>query len=377
MLVKTKPSKLQLLVNTLKSKIQNKFKQQGRGIKYPLLHYEVAGSQEQINCADYPLLNMAEVHWGNKGLCRFNLNVNEQTCPYLRQHRFPLGDLMPATAILEYFVEAATWLQHRGQGTLYWSPLQVYGLKLDRILPLPAGNESVQLEIEVLSRLLGPKGHEIQLQLLTPRYNKQGVSLGMKRHASVTIAFDPLLTANKGAPLLFGEVTHYQANPAELYSKVFTTHGPLLQSLTGDMAINHTRQQILAQYDCQQKERAWLEPAGHRFLLSPLGLDSCLQLLCFLAILQDGQPRLPVAIDKLLLYRLHPEQGRCRALIELTKQGHGQTCARISVFNSCNERILDIEQAIAQSQSGNDFDLALFNLWLRQCEITKETLYEI
>lgn len=377
MLVKTKHNPVSHLLHTLKSKIKHKFKQQGRGIKYPLLSSELAGSKEQIHCSDYPLLNHATVLWGNKGLCRFTLNINEHSCPYLRHHRFPLGDLMPATAILEYFVEAATWLQHRGQGPLHWSPLQVYELKLERILPLPAGSEHIQLEIEVLSRLLGPKGHEVQLQLQTPRYNKQGTLLGMKRHASVTIAFDPMLTANKGAPLLYGEVTHYRTNPSELYAKVLTTHGLLLQSLTGEMTLNQNHQQILANYDCQDKEKSWLTPSSGQFLLSPLGLDSCLQLLCFLAILQDGKPRLPVAIDKLLLYRPHPEQGCCRALIELNKQSQGQTCARISVFNSRNERIFDIEQAVAQSQAGSTFDIGLFNHWLSQCVIDKESLDEI
>ncbi|MFO6423453.1 polyketide synthase dehydratase domain-containing protein [Motilimonas sp. KMU-193] len=377
MLVDSKSGQLTHWLNKMKSQIKNKFNQQSQGIKYPLLSTEQAGSQEQIDCHDYPLLNHASVHWDKKGLCRFKISVNQANSPYFRHHSFPLGDLMPATVILEYFVEAATWLQHRGQGPLYWSPLQVYELKLERILPLPEGSDDIQIEIDIVSRLLGPKGHEVQLQLQSPRYNKQGTLLGMKRHASVTIAFNPLLVANKGAPLLYGEVKHYQTRPAELYAKVLTTHGPLLQSLTGELAINQQHNQLLASYDCQQLERAWLNPGGHRFLLSPLGLDSCLQLLCFLAILQDGQPRLPVAISKLLLYRQHPEQGRCRALIELTNHTQGQTCASISVFNSSNERILDIEQAIAQGQQGNHVDISLFNHWLSQNLVYKEVADEI
>ncbi|MCE0556905.1 polyketide synthase dehydratase domain-containing protein [Motilimonas sp. E26] len=338
--------------------------QQSRGIKYKWPNTPGQPSQETISQVSLPLLEGAVVHWDKHGLCQFHCRINEQHSPYLRHHRFPMGDIMPATAVLEYFVEAASWLQQKSHGHQQWYPLQVSQLKLDRVLILPQGSSAVDLQIHVNKRFIGPHGHEIQLSLHSPRFNKQGKYLGLKCHAYVTIGFDPSVRAINKVPLLNGLVHHYQTTEQQIYTKVLTSHGEKMQSITGELYINEERNQILASYDCQNKETTWLNSGNGHFVLSPLGLDSCLQLLCFLAILQDGLPRLPVFIGQLNLYRAHPMDQPCRALIELVQQDVGKTEAKVTVFDQHNRIVFDVKQAIAQSHQGGAFDLSLFERWL-------------
>lgn len=350
-------------LNTWLEEARNGFNLQSRGIKY---HWPKQTDQQQqrISLTNFPLLIGADVHWDKQGLCRFKLAINSQHSPYLRHHSFPMGDIMPATVILEYFIEAACWLQQSNQDQLQWHPLQVSQLKLDRVLVLPPGNDSIALEIQVDKRFIGPRGHETHLSLHSPRFNKQGKFLGLKCHASAIISFDAQVRAAHKVPLLHGQIQHYQTSQEDIYRKVMTSHGELLQSLSGDFYINQQRDQILAQYHCANKEFAWLASGNGLFILSPLGLDSCLQLLCLLAILQDGQPRLPMAISQLNLYQPHPSNQPCRALIELVYQDAGKTHAKITVFDPLNRIIFEVKQAVAQSHPGNPFDVARFEHWL-------------
>lgn len=322
---------------------------------------------EQVNgmitAHELPLLAGAKVSYDSTSIAQLQLNLDHQQALFASHHSFSMGDIIPATVLLEYLLEAASWLlgHHFGQQQSY--PLAVSQFNIERGLVLEPG-KTTELELSIEKMAINSVKSSLKVSLLSQRINRQGKRLGKKRHASAQVTFDFRLKPSVQLPYFEGEIQQYKACKDFLYDRIITTHGPLFQSLTGEFVLSGNRRELLGEYHCQHKERDWLASGNDHFIVSPLGLDSCLQLICFSGILHDGKPRLPMKIQALQVFRRHPTHSRCRAHIHLTHADEQEVSCQIAVFDSNNQVVLEAQGVMMRHHLGQQFDAQVIEKWL-------------
>ncbi|RJG50435.1 polyketide synthase dehydratase domain-containing protein [Motilimonas pumila] len=322
-----------------------------------------------IAAHELPLLAGAKVSYDCNNIAQLQLNLDHQQALFASHHSFTMGDIIPATVLLEYLLEAAAWLlgHHFGQQQCY--PLAVSQFIIERGLVLTPG-KTTELEIHIEKIAINSVKSSLKVSLLSQRINRQGKCLGKKRHASAQISFDFRLKPSVQLPYFDGEIQQYKACKDFLYDRIITTHGPLFQSLTGEFVLSENRQELLGEYHCQHKEKGWLASGNDHFIMSPLGLDSCLQLICFSAILHDGKPRLPMKIQALQVFRQHPSHSFCRVHIHLQRADEAEIICKMAVFDSNNQVILEAQGVMMRHHMGQQFDAEIIEQWLARSAVT-------
>lgn len=265
---------------------------------------------------NYPLLEHTQTRTAPNGCLTFFSHVNIRNSPYFAHHRFPIGDLMPATVIFEYLLEAACARVQNIVDSLHGLSFEARDFIIERALPLQS-DDSLDIEVHV-DRIVGDVPLMVSVSMTSKRVNSRGKLLGVKRHAAGVFAFQVEHVLHTEDSPISGTYTKYETCAPELYDTLIVSHGDMFRSLTGLFYLSSDKTELLAEYNCSDKEQRWLSSGNCNFVVSPLGFDSCLQTACLLSILQDGYLGLPVSVESLRLYRKHPSSESCKVKVSLT-----------------------------------------------------------
>ncbi len=263
--------------------------------------------------------------------------------------------LMPATVIMEHFCQAASWFGRFLKNDHQALPVKLEGFTVERAI---AFNGDTPLTLDIVCKNTHQKKNNLSLdmEILSARMNKSGKHLGVRRNAMCTVTFVPDLTARQQVPVLEGAITNYNFAQPEFYEHFYQQHGPLFQTISGEICVTGNADYLLGSYDCKDKESQWIQDINASFILSPLGYDSCLQYMALQSILSDFKPRLPVAANEIICYRPHPKSGTCKALIKKRTLDGEQMTSDIYCFDTNNNLLMEMRGFKLQGRHQSWFD---------------------
>ena len=281
---------------------------------------------------------------------------------YLKSHLFDGSPLFPGAVLHELLAEAAVELgTRRAPSRAHFVGTENF--KIERGVPIPFGKTSLlrvkaswrgfettpsgwnaEVYVEVTSDALAPDGRVLRKN---------------RRHAfgTVQIANTPRQTVNLRT-VLPSDTEHYQMSK-EMYSHaLFFTHGPELQSLTGDFSLYGDNSRLLGAFDLGQREAGWMASGNSSFLCSPLAVDSAFQLQVLLVCITRGRGRLPVGGTRFTFYRNPRPDELCYGLVQRHHEDDLVTDARLTLLDKLGNVLLDIESFRLQAHAAWPVEVA-------------------
>lgn len=286
--------------------------------------------------------------------------------PYLHDHQFGGKLFMPATGIMEYFAEAASfWCEKKLHGSYHVRELR--NLNIERAIAIMPGSTLTIDLTYTSSSIEGPQAI-ISMEIHSSRINAAGNIIGRRMNASCTVEMTLIPYHEQPlAPSFQEPASHYDCYAFlqnNYYNFYYPSHGPLFQSLTGRFKVSRDLRYLIGEYDCSDKQSRYVTDNTQEFLLSPLGYDSCLQYAVYLSRIRDLSGRLPVSCPRVIIHRRHPVKGYCYALIECVHINEEIMDCHIRCYDHEGLMIMEaesfrVQKAFFHRYTRNDFDQPL------------------
>lgn len=299
--------------------------------------------------SQYPhLRNSAVLQLADHGLAGLRAVIdtrNEHI--YLFDHVFGRDCFVPATMIMELFAEAAAWFMRFYCQVAGQKVIRLEELSIKRALAIRPG---ASLEARIL--LTGVEGtggaHRLKLEIVSQRVNNNGESLGDRLNAQCCVVMASAAPEAERLEIPELDYDYYQFSPEILYRNFFPSLGPLFQSQTGKFAVSKSRDVLIGEYNCFDKERRFIKQLESDFFLSPLGYDCCLQYTVFLSRIISIVGRLPIGCQALHIYNDHPHVGNCKVVVRCLEKNDEVMQADFWAFDARRALIVSAEKCLVQ-----------------------------
>lgn len=228
----------------------------------------------------------------------FSVLLDTQKMPFLKHHCFAGQCLVPGAIMADMMVTAASLLNN---GKVY--PLLINKLEIFRGISIEMnGSISVTVKADC-----GDEG-SINVVLLSEVRNKKGVTVRKNvRVASANMNLEQQLERDFVSIAEPDDSLYYRFDQQHFYDLFVKTHGDLFQTLTGDFTLSPDRNFLRCQYNIADQEDYFSEKNMLQFILSPLGLDSMLQMAVTFSVLnppegkEDYYTKLPIGLENFYL----------------------------------------------------------------------------
>ena len=258
------------------------------------------------------LRNYAEVIENTNALSAFKLLIDSNHHHYLFNHVFGGKGLVPATMIMELFIESATWFSKNYADNITNGLVveKLLNLNIERSIALTLGDK---LEVKVLLNEIEKEDSFVKMKLAikSGRVQSSGKVIGERINATCEVVFSEQYSETAGLKLSKNDFIYYSFKPEVYYPYYFPALGPKFQSGTGKFAVSKDRNVLIGEYDCNEREADFIKDQKSKFIISPLGYDSCLQYTVFLSRIQSITGRLPTGCASLSIHKKHPTHGLC------------------------------------------------------------------
>ena len=297
-----------------------------------------------------------------KSQLELELVFDPESHRYLKSHLFDGNPLVPGPVLHELLAEAALELAtQRAPSAPHFVGSENF--KIERGVPIGFG-KSVLLRVRAQWRGLNATHEgwnaEAYVEVTSDALAPDGRVLRKnRRHAfgTVQLAHAPRKSANLPIALP-SHAEHYQM-PGEMYSHaLFFSHGPELQSLTGDFSLYDDNAKILGAFETSGKERDWMASGNQAFACSPLALDTAFQLEVLLVCITRKRGRLPVGATRLSFYRNPRADELCYGLVQRHHEDDLITDARLTLVDKQGNMLVDIESFRLQAHAAWPIDVA-------------------
>jgi len=267
---------------------------------------------------------------------------------YLCHHTFGGKCYVPATMIMELFAESALFFTSRfatkDKDNLIAG---IENFNVLRAITIEYGNK-IEAQINLIEISVQGSLKILSIEILSKRIAESGRVIGSRINATCEVIISP----NLYTPAKFISPNHnfkQYCFPKELfYEYYFASLGKMFQTQTGNFKINLEEKMLIGTYNLEGKERNFINGQECDFILSPLGLDSCLQYTVFLSRLLALKGRLPVSCRKLQIFRNHPVNGNCNVYVQCQKIDDSIMDAFFWIFDQCDKPIVYVENVIVQ-----------------------------
>jgi hypothetical protein len=221
---------------------------------------------------------------------------------------------------MELFVEAAGWF---AEHYLHWDSesCNVVGLEnfsIERAIAIKPGS-ALDICIQLIDADETSCSKSMKVSIVSKRINFYGKTIGKRLNAYCKILFSDTLPGTHFVEIPHCKLKYYHLDPQVYYNFYFPSLGPLFQSGTGRFAVSEDINTLIGEYDCRNSEKFFIEGQESKFIISPLGYDSCLQYTVFLSRILTIKGRLPVSAKKINIIRNHAESGRYRVGVKCLK----------------------------------------------------------
>lgn len=234
---------------------------------------------------------------------------------YLIDHVFGSACFVPATMIIEIFLEAALWYERKIDKESNRLPHILLNLNIERAIAIPPG-ESLNLWINILDVKSGEQESRQTIQIVSQRRAKSGKAVGMRLNASCEVVLSAICPKMDLLPVPEIEFQSYSVDPAKWYNYLFPSLKYCFHGSTGNIALSTDKQWFLGDYNCQNKECRFIKGKHSEFLSTPLGNDMCFQYAVFLARYISTIGRLPVGAEKIIISPSPPRDGDVKVLVK-------------------------------------------------------------
>lgn len=308
-----------------------------------------------------PLLEDSVIRKQEGEISSLEMKIDPKKYVYLYDHKFGGDCFVPATAIIEIFSEAALWFANELKGI---DGLQVTGVEKLFIERAIAINPEKTLTINISCNEIEINDAEcatLAMEITSPRENKKGKIVGSRRNGYATVVLGKRKPSNTPLSIPEKEFNSYNFDQSVYYDYYYPSHGPLFQSLTGKFMISDDKEYIVGQYDCAEQESRFVKDKETKFVLSPLGYDSCLQYAVYLSRVKDLFGRLPIAADSIVVHREHPVNGICTVIVKCLHIDDDIMDCDFKTYNTENELILSakkfrVKRAFFHKYGRSEFD---------------------
>nr|WP_086937887.1 polyketide synthase dehydratase domain-containing protein [Thaumasiovibrio occultus] len=316
-----------------------------------------------------PLLNVDPIDDSTEQ--QITLLLNAERHRYLAHHTLPAGPVMPGALQLEYLVEVALEYATQSAQMVEFEALTVRNFVAERWLLID--KKTTALPVSVRIDAVQHQGNDIVIDasLWSERVNKAGKRLGQRRHATARIAFHHHALQPSIATNPCDDLSPFGVDKQWLYRELMFSHGELLQSLTGQMALDRQAQTIVAGYSCGDLEKAWFSDDATGFVLSPLGVDSAMQLGCMLSLYLDQRPRFPVSFERVTRFRAHPTNAPCVLHAKLNALEQNDAWLDMVICNQAGECVMELAGVKITLASDQTFPEHLLAQVTERCEVTE------
>jgi hypothetical protein len=249
-------------------------------------------------------------------LASVNMDVDTNRHIYLMDHVFGGKCFVPATMIMEIFLEAALWYERTVNPGTKLFPVMLLNLNIERAIAMDPGG-SLQVTINILNADRSHATCRQQIEIVSRRRAKNGKILGMRLNASceVVLSTEEMQIPPVHIPKI--QFDSYKVDQQSWYDFLFPSLFECFHASTGEVSISRDGHWLMGFYDCDDKESHFIKENTCAFISSPLGNDICLQYAVFLARYIAKVARLPVGGERILLARLPPKNGLLRVLVHL------------------------------------------------------------
>lgn len=286
----------------------------------------------------------------NNHNCKQSLKITIDTNyhGYLRHHTFGGKCYVPATMIMELFAESALFFSSRlVTNEKDYLIAGIENFNVLRALIIEHGN-NIDAQINLKEISVQGSSKILFIEIHSKRISENGRVLGSRINATCEVIISPNLYIS--TEFIFPNHNFEQYSfPKELfYGYYFSSLGKLFQTQTGDFKFSLDEKTILGTYNLEGKERNFINGQESDFMLSPLGLDSCLQYTVFLSRLLALKGRLPVSCRKLHIFRKHPSSGNCNVYVQCQQIDDSIMNAFFWILDQSNKPIAYAENVIVQ-----------------------------
>lgn len=266
----------------------------------------------------YPHLKNHILNFNDTGEKKsLSIKIDSEVQYYLKDHIFGGESFVPATMIIEILFEA----------TLYYceyylkidveniKPIKLEEFDILRSLKMKPG-DAINAEIRFNSVKIEKKGIFSDITIYSNRLNSQKEIIGRRVNviSKVQMGVEPYEPVKFIIPK--EHFNYYQLNKKEFYSLYFPSLGYLFQTSLARFAVNDAKTCYVAEYNCNDNEKRFIQNQESEFLTSPLGNDSCLQAAVFFSRMINLIGRLPIGGEELYFYRDHPPEATMHVFIE-------------------------------------------------------------
>lgn len=341
------------------------------GIKIPpdnYFHSERCSSKRYAhlrNCTEYVLTK--------ETIMELKTQINTTRHRYLNDHIFQGDCFVPATMIIEIFVEAGTWFsEFTCDGSKNEKQvIAIENLNIQRALAVKPGGS---LDVSIILNKVDKEENTIRMrmEIVSKRINRSGKIVGKRLNARVDVILSDLSPEPIAVPRIFDEYRYYYFSPKEYYSFYFPSLGPVFQSQTGRFAIDGKKNYLIGEYNCQNREKDFIHGQSSQFLISPLGYDSCLQYAVFLSRVKTLIGRLPVRAKRIHICKPHPLTGAVKVLVRcLHIDGENMACD-FWAFQENGPVIIKGETFVVQRSPFNRYgDRQAFDTFMEKNQVAK------
>ncbi|NLL14060.1 MAG: hypothetical protein GX267_11705 [Fibrobacter sp.] len=235
----------------------------------------------------------------DKDQCTLECDLGTDQFVFMKDHFFAGNCLLPGAVMLELLVETCSVINDNRN-----FPLLIDEFEIFRTISVPVG-KSTKIEVTAFKTDSGTFFAELRADAL----NADGkVVRKSKIVANAKIRFGIGDDRNNFKDLIFDATDgcKFSLGQDRFYQTFVKTHGELFRSLTGNFWLSEDRMKLTCEFSIGNKENHYhISEKNLSFLVSPLGIDSMLQMAVTCSVLNPISDqtyfftKLPVRIDNL------------------------------------------------------------------------------
>lgn len=311
---------------------------------------------------NYPLLETAEIVTEDDRISLVQ-TIEPKKYHYLFDHKFGGKLFMPATGIMEYFGEAASfWVNYQMQKN--YTVRELLNLNIERAIAIDP-DSNLAVELKYVSTEISDSQVSVSMEIYSKRINSKNIVVGTRLNASCSVIMTAKGYGEFPATAKYQEPNTqwdcYKFPTDKYYGFYYPSHGPLFQSLTGRFKVSKDRTYIVGEYNCLNKQSEYVVGNKSPFLLSPLGYDSCLQYEVYLSRIRDLFGRLPISCPRVIVHCNHPTNEPCKVIVECVKIDDEIMDGNIQCFTQNGSLIMEAKVFRVQKAFFHKYTRELFD----------------
>jgi hypothetical protein len=295
------------------------------------------------------LKNCSEVYFDENNIIGLKVTVDTKHHTYLRDHVFGGDCFVPATMIMELFIEAACWFAkyHFKWDSYSYNLIGLEEIFIERAIAIKP-DRALDICIQLVDVNKKADSKIMEMKILSKRINSCGKVIGTRLNATTHVLFSDKKHLESSVKIPDCRYKYYDLDPHIYYKSYFPSLGSLFQSGTGRFAINEEENILIGEYDCKNNEELFIEGQKSKFITSPLGYDSCLQYTVFLSRIIMMKGRLPVGAKKINIFKEHLPSSCYRVMVKCLKIDDEVMLANLWMFDCSGSVLMSAEEVAVQ-----------------------------